>query len=74
MSREFVMEPYNPSATCPKCGHDDVNTAHHAKGKYMGTSRMAEHFKTSYPPENMWRSCRRCGFGWPQAPINAEAE
>lgn len=62
------LPPYNPEATCPKCGHDDVHTryeptAHHhsCQVREMVTDPVC------CTAEHMERTCRRCGYQWPEA-------
>jgi hypothetical protein len=36
------LPPYNPTATCPKCGHDDVRTFYVAEHKAWAAAEGGE--------------------------------
>lgn len=56
--RIAALPPFNPTATCPKCGHDQVAVRFVAGGcqNFFG------------PPmrvlENMMRTCGKCSYVW----------
>lgn len=56
------MKPFDPTATCPKCGHDDIGAQFHAE-RTTDTGRAL--------PECMIRRCRRCDYGWLEEPLDA---
>jgi DNA-directed RNA polymerase subunit M/transcription elongation factor TFIIS len=58
-----MLPPFNPEATCPKCGHDKINCQWHDRNQ-RGFS----------PPAHEWlsRRCERCGYIWDEACLNAE--
>lgn len=60
--------PFDPNAVCPKCGHEDVGTAHYEAGR--GPSMAASYV---FEPERLHRTCRRCHFDWPEAVLTPEA-
>ncbi len=69
------MQPYNPAAKCPKCGHDRVSTTHctgYRWGCPAGRRVLARQ-------EHLDRRCLCCGQGWieaclPVAPAGGEAK
>jgi hypothetical protein len=65
------LPAYDPAATCPKCGGDDVRTV------YVGshgswTSPPCGLFGPDRYAEHLDRICQRCHFVWPEAPITRE--
>lgn len=48
------LDPFNPDATCPKCGHDGV------EAKYCVYTGAFSHQTTEW----IRRQCKRCGFLW----------
>lgn len=57
------LPPFNPDATCPKCGHDTITCQWRtASGPVTGHR----------PPADEWlsRRCDRCGYIWDEACID----
>jgi predicted nucleic-acid-binding Zn-ribbon protein len=64
------VNPYDPDATCPKCGCQQVNT----------------YYCTDYTPwyrerrnrcpggEHLHRACSRCRYEWFEAPLDQAAD
>jgi hypothetical protein len=65
-----MMEPYNLTARCPKCGCDDIKS-NYCDGRYC-------ELKLSSLDPHRWdhihRVCQRCHYLWPEAPIAALAQ
>lgn len=60
-----ALAPFNPEATCPKCGHDDIRSSFHRNVHDCG-------FREPYiREEHLERLCRRCSFSWMEAPLDA---
>jgi len=51
------MAPFNPEATCPKCGHPEVDA------KY----RVFVQILTNTKKEWIRRECQRCRYLWDEA-------
>ena len=63
------LQPFNPEAKCPKCGHGEVGVRYVAPVKtYDVRGEATEH------PEQMRRLCERCGYGWAEAPLSPEVQ
>ena len=60
MYKQFKIEYYRESRSCPKCGNDHVTTNFDGKG--------------DYPTGNMIRKCERCGHWWYERPLDAETD
>lgn len=56
-----TLQPYDPAATCRKCGGDDIWTCF-AKG----CGGLCDQH-----PDVMQRACRRCSYQWDEAPLDA---
>jgi transcription elongation factor Elf1 len=71
------LPPYNPTATCPKCGHDDVRTFYVAEHKAWSTPGCGLLSLDKYQ-EHLDRCCQRCHYEWAEAvlepPHGAAAE
>ena len=59
---------YNPDAKCPKCGHEDIYTAFHGKGDCTFLCVGWLQVDIDY----LNRHCRRCSYGWLEAPLDQE--
>lgn len=59
------MKPLDLTAPCPKCGYADVACMFH-ESKW-GT------FSCIFDVPHMHRTCRRCWFDWPEAPLDQPA-
>lgn len=72
MSATVELPPFNADATCPKCGHDDVDTWYqltaHCHGKGWCAAREAHYLaRKCCEAEHLHRICKRCRFGWAEA-------
>ena len=64
MAGERVVGLFDPKAKCPKCGGEDVSSHWTPVGKHRwdhGCMLDGEHIH---------RACRRCWFGWVEAPLD----
>lgn len=62
------MKPYDPESTCPKCGHPRARTEYK-----WGTDQFTDDgTKLPDTPPYLVRECLRCGFGWREAPLDAQ--
>ncbi len=61
---------YDETATCKKCGHDDIHT-HWCEAK---PSRQFECSDDREPNEHICRRCIRCGFSWNERPLDARPD
>lgn len=66
-----ALAPYDPTATCSKCGSDEVRTRHEGP-----IEQDPCWYDRKYNPPGKWpaheyqhRTCARCGYEWPQAVI-----
>ena len=68
---EIELKPYDPDATCPKCGHDDIMTVHHKFGRQstVCSPSVSAYFRDMPEGEHLHRTCRRCRYEWPEAVI-----
>lgn len=70
------MDAWNENAKCPKCHSEGIATTY--VSKHAASSVVANHMSTSegyrnaYMTEHMRRWCRRCGFTWPERPLDAK--
>ena len=55
------MKPYDPNASCPKCGHDYVETGYEEACHWATADTLKRPAK-----EHLRRTCGRCGFNWPE--------
>ena len=74
------MKPYNPDALCPMCGYAVISTGYcivswmndlSATGSHTGVQEIG---KTGLGPGHLDRYCKRCGFEWIEAPVEAKEE
>lgn len=65
------MKPYDPMTKCPKCGSDEVGTAHHAGNTYSSgcCSSVSVYHRDMPDGEHMHRKCHRCGYEFAQSVI-----
>lgn len=56
-----TLPPFNPDATCPKCGSRDISVKHSWLAKEPKWVRV----------ECMNRICRSCGYEWEELPLDA---
>lgn len=66
------MKPFDPEATCIKCGGDDISTRYEAKKVCLRCKPgdIGPHSS----PERLSRHCRRCGYDWYEKPLGARGE
>ena len=57
------LSPYNPNATCPKCGGEDIHT------QFVPCLTR----KNPSDEDVIIRRCARCGYPWHEAPLDAGA-
>jgi hypothetical protein len=63
------MKPFNPDATCPKCGHDEISSLHvpeRNRGHIYSTEQDQER------AEHIRRRCQRCHYSWNEATLDRE--
>ena len=63
------LEPFAPDASCPKCGCETVAAVWHRKA-VAGSPCMNGSPDEYVTWEHMCRNCGRCGFGWPEMPLD----
>lgn len=61
------LSPYNPDATCPKCGFEDVATGYRPGTHFLCPSG-------TFVGEHLDRRCRRCQHEWAEECIAGDAE
>jgi hypothetical protein len=63
--RAKLVGPFNAAATCPKCGHNKVNTWH--------CDGADTDIRSCWPVEreHLHRCCERCKFEWLESVIVA---
>lgn len=66
------MTPFNPKATCPKCGGGGVASAWRAAGIEDGMTVLGMPIRDKSQPERIVRRCTTCGYSWPEAPLDRE--
>lgn len=60
------VNAYDPNGRCPKCGHDDVHTRYRLNGHGWGCRDHSPRQPACCTFEHLDRTCRRCGFSWPE--------
>ena len=60
-----MANKYNPSAKCPKCGHEVVFTSYQKQRSYTCLSGCSD-------GEHLHRTCQRCQYQWPEAVLELE--
>jgi transcription elongation factor Elf1 len=61
------MTPFNPEATCPKCGHEDVNSSYVEERVRLFISCSDNDQEAG---EHIRRKCRRCNYSWNEATLD----
>lgn len=61
------MNPFNPKATCPKCGHDEIGSCH-VPERNRGQIYSTEHDQER--AEHIRRRCQRCYYSWNEATLD----
>jgi len=61
------MKPFNPKATCAKCGYADVATEFQPAGslRLKPNTQYLEEVRVAV----LERTCRRCGYAWDEAAL-----
>jgi hypothetical protein len=62
---ESRLTPFNPDSTCPKCGHDTVNTQYQAPYHSACDDTCRDK-----KPERLERRCDRCRYWWGEAVLD----
>jgi len=65
------LPPFSPTNRCRKCGHDVVGISFHGRADDCSYGSICR--RVDVPREHMMRHCRRCGYRWIEAPIDAAA-
>lgn len=69
------LPPYAENATCPKCGHDDINVSY-SKGTSFGALGCAYYCSLRGSiKEHLDRTCNRCHYQWAESviePVNQQ--
>ena len=74
------MKPFNPDALCPMCGYAEISTDYCTKywknDLYIRRTHTELEVigKTGLGPGHLDRYCKRCGFEWIEAPVEAKDE
>jgi len=58
-----ATKPFDPEATCPKCGHDDVRLRF-SSGLSPWTGGCSSECPSAWSGEHLDRRCKRCGYKW----------
>lgn len=75
MPAPLQLPPYDPQAQCEKCGNDGIDTSHHQVSAPVSLAA----FYSGDPcagrgyGEHICRTCRSCGYTWPEATLDAPA-
>jgi ribosomal protein S27AE len=64
------MKPFDPAATCVKCGGDDISTHYEEEKLCSRCGPLSDHSN----PERLSRHCGRCGYDWYEKPLGARGE
>jgi hypothetical protein len=59
------MKPFDENARCPKCGGADIHA------QYGADQFQCHNWNCRVGKEHIHRYCRRCGYGWVEAPMDA---
>lgn len=60
------MKPFDPNATCPKCGGGEVTTV------FVRRAYWSDYGGVQPDGEHLARTCTACGYAWAEAPMDAE--
>jgi transcription elongation factor Elf1 len=63
------MKPFNPDATCPKCGNDEISSCHVPERLRLFISCSDN---DQEPEEHIRRRCTRCYYRWNEATLDRE--
>jgi len=64
------MKPYTENASCPQCGFAAIAVVYHRRGMI---------YEGGWPCDrgdgpHLCRTCRRCGYRWMEAPLDARPD
>lgn len=62
-----MMTTFDPSATCPKCGHNEIGCLH-VPDRNRGQIYSTEHDQER--AEHIRRRCQRCLYSWNEATLD----
>ena len=67
------LPPYNPAASCPKCGGTDIGVRHEVgvHGHDCPLDGLGWMGRECCTFEHLCRGCRRCGYAWAERPLGA---
>jgi len=54
------MKPFDPDATCPKCGYERIHT------NYCEGGGRPDCYVCDSGNKHLDRRCERCGYQWPE--------
>ena len=67
------MTPFKENATCPKCGDGFIAAQYYPQHEDRWVSNVGDEV-ASERREHIRRRCRRCGYQWNEAPLDAALE
>ncbi|GAA2411116.1 hypothetical protein GCM10010404_81290 [Nonomuraea africana] len=68
-----TLPPYSgPDVDCPKCGASGATTEHRPARDAIFLPWNPAVRVDGPQPERMFRRCSSCGYGWNEAPLDAE--
>lgn len=62
------MNIYRSSNKCPKCGGVEISERHHE-----GIDKCTWG-QSHFVGEHIHRTCKRCGYQWPETPLDIKVE
>lgn len=65
-----MLPPFNPEATCPKCGYDLIGVLY----QRFGCSYPARCGVRHTGPEHLDRVCQRCHYEWAEDVLSPAGE
>jgi len=66
-----TYETYRRDHHCPKCNLKDISDSYHENSSHC--KKLPGSSGQSFIDEHIHRTCRRCQFEWPEAPIDDSA-
>lgn len=64
------LEQFDPQATCPKCGSEEISAAWHGHPLLApGSPCWSASLEEGVQAEHVCRRCARCSYSWCEAPI-----
>lgn len=64
------LKPFDPDASCPKCGHRVVGIAYCRHPKVFSDCDHLIHYGARIG-EHMHRTCKQCGYVWFELPLDS---